>query len=150
MTTGPFFSKLCDELLPKVQGSKRPVVLALQGPLGIGKTTFAKEFLERLGYDARKVQSPSFLKLFEYEIPKVGLCVHLDCYRMESVLEFSHLALENYSAARLWIVEWPDLFFDFLREQAALKGLVGLNEGWRLDFKGTPGIVEVGMTEWGS
>ncbi len=109
--------------------ARGPVVLALSGPLGAGKTTFTKTLLHAIGgLEPAQVQSPTFLKLLEYQIVGLGLCCHMDCYRMESPDEVEKLSLETYTEAFLWIVEWPELFLEYLNKKPELIRVMGLEK----------------------
>ncbi len=123
----------------------QPWLLLLQGDLGAGKTTFAKELLEAWGGDVSQVQSPTFLKVLEYKIPQLGLVLHLDAYRMESVDEFAKLGLESYEEVSLMIVEWPELFVEALEKYPLIKAQLALKSARILDFKmdGTTRKIEV-------
>ncbi|MEO5668423.1 MAG: tRNA (adenosine(37)-N6)-threonylcarbamoyltransferase complex ATPase subunit type 1 TsaE [Bdellovibrionota bacterium] len=116
---------------------KRPVLVLLEGDLGVGKTTFVKELFEGWGYPASKVQSPTFLKLIEHDVASQGLCLHMDCYRIEDVQDFDRLGLENYLDASFWFVEWPELFLSYLEERPSLKKLLGFTSRVRLGFEMT-------------
>ncbi len=92
-------------LSPKLAERK---VIALQGDLGAGKTTFVKTIVKQLGsIDA--VTSPTFSIVQEYETPD-GVIFHFDLYRMESIEEVLALDFESYlDTARLTFVEWPKI-----------------------------------------
>lgn len=111
-----------------------PVLVLLEGELGVGKTSFVKELFREWGYDPAKVQSPTFLKLLEHTVASKGLCLHLDCYRMESTDDFEKLALENYLEADYWFVEWPEIFLRYLAEQSGLAKLLGFKTVLKLEF----------------
>ena len=111
-----------------------PVLVCLEGDLGVGKTTFVKELFESWGYLPSKVQSPTFLKLIEHDIPGRGLCLHLDCYRMEDSDDFEKLGLENYLEATWWFVEWPGLFMEYLSRRPQLTQLLGFKTRINLEF----------------
>jgi tRNA threonylcarbamoyladenosine biosynthesis protein TsaE len=80
-------------------------VIALSGPLGIGKTTFARSFLAALGHD-EEVPSPSFAIVQPYDDlnPPVW---HVDLYRIEEPSEIGELGLDSAAEAVL-LVEWPE------------------------------------------
>ena len=93
------------------------VKIALQGPLGAGKTHLVKALAERLlpglGDD---VQSPSFNLCHEYAAP--GLVIqHYDLYRIESANELEELGIyESLSDEHsLCLIEWADLFAEIRR-----------------------------------
>lgn len=80
-------------------------VIALSGPLGVGKTALARGFLAELGY-TEEVPSPSFAIVQPYEEldPPVW---HVDLYRIEDSAEIDELGLDSASDAIL-LVEWPE------------------------------------------
>lgn len=79
-------------------------VIALSGPLGVGKTAFARGFILALGH-VGDVPSPSFAIVQPYEdlVPPVW---HVDLYRIESASEIDELGLDAAADAVL-LVEWP-------------------------------------------
>ena len=80
-------------------------VITLTGPLGAGKTAFARGFLRALGHEG-EVPSPSFAIVQPYEEldPPVW---HVDLYRIEDPSEIDELGLESAADAVL-LVEWPE------------------------------------------
>jgi tRNA threonylcarbamoyladenosine biosynthesis protein TsaE len=83
-------------------------VIALEGGLGVGKTTLARGILEGLGLE-EEAPSPSFAIVQPYDIPDVKLPVaHVDLYRLDGPEEAGELALDDYLTDSLLIVEWPD------------------------------------------
>lgn len=86
----------------KVRGGD---VIALSGPLGVGKTAFARGFISALGHQG-DVPSPSFAIVQPYDEldPPVW---HVDLYRIESPSEIDELGLDETAGAVL-LVEWPE------------------------------------------
>lgn len=80
-------------------------VITLSGPLGVGKTAFARGFIRALGHNA-DVPSPSFAIVQPYENldPPVW---HVDLYRIETPSEIDELGLDAAADAVL-LVEWPE------------------------------------------
>ena len=80
-------------------------VIALSGPLGVGKTALARGLIAGLGYEG-DVPSPSFAIVQPYEAldPPVW---HVDLYRIENPAEIEELGLDAASDALL-LVEWPE------------------------------------------
>jgi len=80
-------------------------VIALSGPLGVGKTAFARALIGALGHTG-EVPSPTFAFVQPYEMldPPVW---HADLYRIEDRAELDELGLEAASEAVL-LVEWPE------------------------------------------
>jgi tRNA threonylcarbamoyladenosine biosynthesis protein TsaE len=80
-------------------------VVLLQGPLGAGKTSLARELLAGLGH-AGEVPSPTFAIVQPYEAldPPVW---HADLYRLDDPEELQEIGLDEAEAGVL-IVEWPE------------------------------------------
>ncbi len=81
-------------------------VVALDGELGAGKTTFAQGLCEALGVTG-PVTSPTFAIMNVYH-GKFRV-VHLDLYRLKSAREIAALGLEEYLGApdTVTLIEWP-------------------------------------------
>jgi tRNA threonylcarbamoyladenosine biosynthesis protein TsaE len=80
-------------------------VVLLYGPLGAGKTAFARGLAEGLGCDGEDVSSPTFAIVQEYR-GKTRL-QHVDLYRL-SPGEVDDLGLEDLLDDAVMAVEWPD------------------------------------------
>jgi len=78
-----------------------PACLLLEGPLGAGKTTFVRGFVDGLGGAALRVQSPTFALAHTY--PTVPPVHHLDLYRLEGEDAAFDLGLSD-------LVSDPDAF----------------------------------------
>lgn len=77
----------------------------LEGPLGAGKTAFARGLAEGLGCDPEDVSSPTFTIVQEY---RGRLTVqHVDLYRLTPA-EVDDLALDDLLEGSVMAVEWPD------------------------------------------
>jgi len=81
------------------------MVVLLSGPLGAGKTAFARGIAEGLGADGDDVSSPTFTIVQEYR-GRVPL-QHVDLYRLTPP-EVDDLALEDLMESSVLAVEWPD------------------------------------------
>ena len=81
-------------------------VIALSGPLGVGKTALARAMIEALGHEA-EVPSPSFAIVQPYENLDPPLW-HVDLYRIEQADEIAELGLESVLLDGAIIVEWPE------------------------------------------
>ncbi len=91
---------------------RRPLVLALAGELGSGKTTFIQGLAAALGI-REKIQSPTFVLMKIYRLRKkkhFQNFVHLDAYRIEKPRELSHLGFRECirDPHNLVVIEWAD------------------------------------------
>ncbi len=94
-------------------------VLALEGNLGAGKTTFVQTLARELGVKD-VVQSPTYVLMKNYGLELSGpeattnkkftKLVHIDAYRLESPEEFDALRPEEFlnDPYALVVVEWPE------------------------------------------
>ena len=79
----------------------------LRGPLGSGKTTWARAALRELGV-TRAVRSPTYSLLEIYELPTRSV-LHADLCRLAAADDLAPLGLEDYDTGHtLWLVEWPE------------------------------------------
>ena len=86
--------------------AERPLAIALQGPLGAGKTSFARALLHALGHRG-PVRSPTYTLVEQYPLHS-GQAWHLDLYRLGSPEEVDWLGLHDFDPHADWLlVEWP-------------------------------------------
>ena len=84
-------------------------VVLLEGPLGAGKTAFARGLAEGVGCDGDDVSSPTFTVVQEY---RGNLRFeHVDLYRLTPA-EVDDLALDDLLEESVMAVEWPDRWHD--------------------------------------
>ncbi|MCX7869837.1 MAG: tRNA (adenosine(37)-N6)-threonylcarbamoyltransferase complex ATPase subunit type 1 TsaE, partial [Terrimicrobiaceae bacterium] len=84
------------------------LVVALDGPLGAGKTEFVKGLAEGLG-SPEMVSSPTFAIAHEYSGGRHPLH-HFDFYRMESLEEVLTSGFEERLGDGVVAVEWAGKF----------------------------------------
>ena len=91
-----------------------PVVVALYGDLGAGKTVVAQGMAAGLGI-TRPVSSPTFTLINEYDLPQGGTLYHVDCYRLDdAVPEASALGLDELFELGIVLIEWADRILPLL------------------------------------
>ncbi len=80
-------------------------LVALEGPLGAGKTALVKGVAEALGIDPACVTSPTFVIMQSYEGRRPLL--HVDVFRLERPEQFAALGAEEFFPPDgLVFVEW--------------------------------------------
>ncbi len=86
---------------------RAPLVVALDGELGAGKTTLARAVCRGFGV-TEQVTSPTFALVHQYEAPDAPV-YHLDLYRLSGPRDLSNLGWDDIMTDRaLVLVEWPD------------------------------------------
>jgi tRNA threonylcarbamoyladenosine biosynthesis protein TsaE len=92
----------------RLAGLLRPgMVVALEGPLGAGKTTWARAMLRSLGVTG-PVKSPTYALLEPYDLGELYF-YHFDFYRIESPLELEDAGFrECFDGHAICLVEWPE------------------------------------------
>jgi tRNA threonylcarbamoyladenosine biosynthesis protein TsaE len=86
---------------------QRGDTLLLQGPIGAGKSAFARGVIRaRLGR-MEDVPSPTFTLVQTYEAPG-GDIWHCDLYRLTDPDEVLELGLEEAFQTAICLIEWPD------------------------------------------
>jgi len=93
-------------------------VVGLLGPLGAGKTAFARGVISALhGTPAVFHGSPTFALVHEYRAA-VAPVFHFDFYRVKHAAEIAALGWDEYcTPASICLVEWADRFATMLPAQ---------------------------------
>ena len=79
----------------------------LDGPLGAGKTAFARAFLRKLSNNpALEVPSPTFTLVQTYDSPS-GPVHHFDLWRLDGPAALAELGWDDMTHD-IVLVEWPD------------------------------------------
>lgn len=104
-------------------------VIALDGDLGAGKTTFSQAFAKGLGVKAI-VNSPTFTIIKEYMGSSLPF-YHMDVYRI-SIDEADELGLDDYFFGEgVTIVEWASIIDELFPEQYLHISIQILEDGTR-------------------
>jgi tRNA threonylcarbamoyladenosine biosynthesis protein TsaE len=113
-------------------------VLALQGELGAGKTTFTKSLARILGI-TESVTSPTFVIQKTFVITEAfsknifAQLIHIDSYRLDLSAELAHLGWHDLlnQKENLIVVEWPERIVDILPAQYVLLKFTHIDETTR-------------------
>ena len=86
---------------------ERPVTIALEGPLGAGKSVLARAIGAGAGVD-EPMPSPTYNLVFRYAA-RSGSVVHFDLYRVVAPDELWELGWSELGReAEIVLVEWPE------------------------------------------
>ncbi len=96
------------------------LVIALNGPLGAGKTCFTRALAEALGVPPEEVNSPTYVILQHY-LGRLPI-LHFDLYRLANEDEWDELGAESlFDSESLCLIEWASrLPVHSLREHMAV------------------------------
>lgn len=87
---------------------ERPVVLALRGELGAGKSHLARAVARGAGVEG-PIPSPTYNLLLRYPDARGGEVVHVDLYRLRDPEELLELGWWELGApGEVVLVEWPE------------------------------------------
>ena len=106
--------KIAGEIAEKVHDAH--AVIALNGDLGTGKTTFTQGFARALGI-LDKIISPTFVVQRQHQIPgSEQVLYHIDLYRLEEGLNITQLGLNELfeDEKAIVLIEWADKIREFL------------------------------------
>ena len=121
--------QIAAKLAKKLKGGE---IIALEGDLGSGKTTFVKGLARAFGIK-QHVTSPTFVLMKIYEIGnrparrsskseggkyEIRNFVHVDCYRLDEPQELFYLGIEEYLNKKetIVIIEWADKIKKYLKK----------------------------------
>ena len=95
-------------LAARIAGLARPGdAILLEGPLGAGKSEFARAFLRAITGDAGlEVPSPTFTLVQSYDSPR-GPIHHFDLWRLDGPGALEELGWDELRGD-IVLVEWPD------------------------------------------
>lgn len=82
-------------------------LFCLRGTLGMGKSVFARAFVQSLCGADTDVPSPTFTLVQTYDSP-AGPIAHFDLYRLEDPDEILALDWDATVADAICLIEWPE------------------------------------------
>ncbi|WGH77460.1 tRNA (adenosine(37)-N6)-threonylcarbamoyltransferase complex ATPase subunit type 1 TsaE [Jannaschia ovalis] len=113
--------------------------ILLEGPVGAGKTAFARALIGALraqaGLPPEDVPSPTFTLVQTYDAGGFEIW-HADLYRLGQPEEVLELGLEDAFADALCLVEWPDRLGPAAPRDAITLALAVAGEGRRAVLSG--------------
>ena len=107
-----------------------PVVVALHGDLGMGKSEIARAIIQKLRGENTVVPSPTFTIVQSYD----GIS-HFDLYRVEDASELTEIGLEYAMANDIVLIEWPDIAEHMLPENTIHIFISEYNNGRKIIVK---------------
>lgn len=102
--------RLAHDLAPQFKAGD---LLLLEGNLGAGKSTFARNLIRALGITEKHIPSPTYTIIQQYDQHPTNQkeqspsILHMDAYRLTSEEELHALDILPLRATHLFIVEWP-------------------------------------------
>lgn len=122
-------------LLEDIEPRDRATIIALQGELGAGKTTFVQAIARVLGIEER-IQSPTYVLMKSYPVfyKTFSRLIHIDAYRLDVPGEFLALKPEAFlhDPHALVCIEWPENVGSLIAPHLTIKfSSQGAKEGER-------------------
>ena len=117
------------------QPLKKALVIALEGNLGSGKTTFVQGFARALGVKDN-VLSPTFVLMKVYSMTRMTRSptsyrsyhkhtfkhlIHIDCYRLDFPKDLIHLGFKDLIKDKdaIILIEWADRVRELIPQNAS-------------------------------
>ena len=83
------------------------LVVGLNGPLGVGKSAFARFIIQAACGEMQDVPSPTFTLVQSYETEGGLPIMHMDLYRLTDPEEVFALGIEDSFIEAANLIEWP-------------------------------------------
>lgn len=128
---------LATENLGKILGNhvKNGDVFCFNGDLGAGKTLLTKGLAKSLGVNGEDINSPTFNIMNVYNGTDFEIR-HFDLYRLRTAEELDDIGFYEYAGGDgVTIIEWADLFEDYLPEEYLLVNIQRERDGRKVFFK---------------
>ena len=110
--------------------AKKGDVFALYGTLGMGKSVFARSFIQYLtGVD--DVPSPTFTWVQDYQSDDFEI-FHFDLYRLEHPDEVFEIGFEDSTFNGVCLIEWPEKAGNWLPKDVFKIDIIPLDDGRKI------------------
>jgi tRNA threonylcarbamoyl adenosine modification protein YjeE len=109
---------------------KAPVVVALHGDLGMGKSEIARTVIQTLCGADTVVPSPTFTIVQNYD----GIS-HFDLYRLTDASELTEVGLQYAMENDITLIEWPEIASNVLPANTVHVYITEYNGGRKLVLK---------------
>lgn len=110
--------------------AKKGDVFALHGTLGMGKSVFARAFVQEL-CGVQDVPSPTFTLLQTYEAEDFDI-YHFDLYRLKDPDEVFELGIEDAIYNGISLIEWPEKMGGYLPKDVFKVNIVPYSNGRKI------------------
>ena len=109
-------------------------VIAFNGHMGVGKTTFIKALSKKLDV-LDEVNSPTFAIINEYATKWGELIYHFDFYRVKNLKEAMNIGAEDYFySGNKCFIEWPEVVEDILPDNYLRVDIIEVNGKREISF----------------
>lgn len=115
--------------------AKKGDCFALCGTLGMGKSVFARGFIQFLTA-AEEVPSPTFTLLQMYDAKDFTI-YHFDLYRLKSAEEIFEIGMEDALYDGVSLIEWPEKMGGYLPARAFKITIAPEGEGRKINISST-------------
>ena len=93
-------------------------VVALEGPLGAGKSVLARAVVQSLCPQEDDIPSPTFMLVQTYEPDSGTPLMHFDLYRLDAPEDALELGIEDAFVDAICLIEWASRLGPLLPRQA--------------------------------
>lgn len=128
----PSLSELPAAAHQVIQSIKDFKIIAVYGPLGVGKTTMIKEICKQMGVPDI-VNSPTFALVNEYFTIDKKIIYHFDFYRINSIREAYDIGYEDFFfSGNICFIEWPEKVEELLTDDVLKIKMEETDSGTRI------------------
>lgn len=128
----PSLSELPAAAYQVIQSIKDFKIIAVYGPLGVGKTTMIKEICKQMGVPDI-VNSPTFALVNEYFTTDKKIIYHFDFYRINSIREAYDIGYEDFFfSGNICFIEWPEKVEELLTDDVLKIKMEETDSGTRI------------------